>query len=277
MGGSFVWSINFSQHLILRTNYDIISEIPCKEKELTMKLSVIIPMYNEEKIVEEAITALDAQLLKDFGEGEYEMIFVSDGSRDTCQEKAEAMMDAHPALRVIGYQPNHGKGYAVRTGMLAAEGDFVLFTDCDLAYGTEVIAKFEKAFREEKKDIYIGSRTLDKSGYEGYTLKRKLMSKTYIKYLNIVAGFDHSDSQCGIKGFSQKAAKEVFAECECDRWAFDLEALLIAKDKGFSVGEIAVKIINHRESNISPIHDAIEMTKEVRRIKKRRKAKKKAV
>ena len=101
MGGSFVWSINFSQHLILGTNYDIISEIPCKEKELTMKLSVIIPMYNEEKIVEEAITALDAQLLKDFGEGEYEMIFVSDGSRDTCQEKAEAMMYDHPALRVI--------------------------------------------------------------------------------------------------------------------------------------------------------------------------------
>ena len=92
-----------------------------------MKLSVIIPMYNEEKIVEEAVTALDAQLLADFGEGEYEMIFVSDGSRDTCQEKAEAMMASHSALRVIGYQPNHGKGYAVRTGMLAAKGDFVLF------------------------------------------------------------------------------------------------------------------------------------------------------
>ena len=241
-----------------------------------MKLSVIIPMYNEEKIVEEAIAALDAQLLADFGAGEYEMIFVSDGSRDACKEKAEAMIADHPALRVIGYMPNHGKGYAVRTGMLAAKGDFVLFTDCDLAYGTEVIAKFEKAFREENKDIYIGSRTLDKSGYEGYTFKRKLMSKIYIKYLNIVAGFDHSDSQCGIKGFSQKAAQDVFRECECDRWAFDLEALLIAKDKGYSVGEIAVKIINHRESNIRPIHDAIEMTKEVRRIKKRRKAKRKA-
>ncbi len=236
-----------------------------------MKLSVIIPMYNEEKIVEEAIAALDAQLLADFGHDEYEMLFVNDGSKDCCQAKAEALTATYPALRVLGYEVNCGKGCAVRTGMLAAEGDFVLFTDCDLAYGTEVIARFYKAFAEEGKDIYIGSRTLDKSGYEGYTFKRKLMSKIYIKYLNIVAGFDHSDSQCGIKGFSQKAAKAIFAECVSDRWAFDLEALLIAKDLGFTVGEIAVKIINHRESKISPIHDAIEMTKEVRRIKKRRK------
>lgn len=237
-----------------------------------MKLSVIIPMYNEEAIVAETVKTLDRELSAAFAPGDYEMLFVSDGSTDGCKERAEAMREAYPALRVIAYSPNRGKGCAVRTGMLAAEGDFVLFTDCDLAYGTAVILAFYKAFSEGDKDIYIGSRTLDKTGYEGYTFKRKIMSKAYIKYLNIVAGFDHSDSQCGIKGFSQKAAKAIFSECECDRWAFDLEALLIGKDLGFSVGEIPVKIINHRESKISPLHDALEMTKEVRRIKKRRKA-----
>ena len=241
-----------------------------------MKLSVFIPMYNEELIVEDTVRTLDATLCRDFGEGEYEMIFVSDGSKDTCQAKAEAMKAEFPALSVLGYTPNRGKGYAVRTGMMAAKGDFVLFTDCDLAYGTDVITRFYQAFAEGDKDIYIGSRTLDKSGYEGYTFTRKLMSKIYIKYLNLVAGFDHSDSQCGIKGFSQKGAKAIFAECECDRFAFDLEALLYAKDMGFTVGEIAVKIINHRESTVRPIHDAIEMTKQVNKIKKRRKAKQKA-
>ena len=241
-----------------------------------MKISVIIPMYNEEAIVEDTVRTLDAQLLSDFGEGEYEMIFVSDGSADSCQAKAEAMTSEHPALSVMGYTPNRGKGYAVRTGMLAAKGDLVLFTDCDLAYGVEVIHKFYQAFIEGGKDIYIGSRTLDKSGYEGYTLKRKIMSKVYIKYLNIVAGFDHSDSQCGIKCFSREATGKIFSLCRCDRWAFDLEALLIAKDLGLSVGEIPVKIINHRESKISPIRDAIQMTKEVSRIKKRRRARNKA-
>lgn len=241
-----------------------------------MKISVIIPMYNEELIVEDTVRTLDKALLRDFGAGEYEMIFVSDGSKDACAEKAEALKGECPALRVISYTPNHGKGYAVRTGMMAAEGDFVLFTDCDLAYGTDVIAKFYESFEKGDRDMYIGSRTLDKSGYEGYTFTRKLMSKIYIKYLNFVAGFRHSDSQCGIKGFSQKAAKAIFAECECDRFAFDLEALLYAGDLGFTVGEIAVKIINHRESTVRPIHDAIEMTREVSRIKKRRRAKKKA-
>ena len=240
-----------------------------------MKLSVIIPMYNEELIVADTIKTLNDTLSRDFGEGEYEMIFVSDGSKDACQEKAEALMATYPALRVLGYTPNRGKGYAVRTGMLAAEGDFVLFTDCDLAYGTDVITTFYNAFAEGDKDIYIGSRTLDKSGYEGYTFLRRVMSKTYICYLNLVAGFDHSDSQCGIKGFSQKASKEIFSLCEVDRFAFDLEALLFAKDLGYSVGEIAVKIINHRESTIRPLHDAMEMTKQVRRMKKRRRQMKK--
>lgn len=241
-----------------------------------MKLSVIIPMYNEESIVENAIAALDGQLEQDFGRGNYEMIFVSDGSADTCAAKAEAMTSGHPALKVLSYQPNRGKGYAVRTGMLAAQGDFVLFTDCDLAYGTAILADFQKEFEKGEADILIGSRTLDKSGYEGYTWKRRVMSKAYIRYLNLVAGFNHSDSQCGIKGFSHAAAKDIFSECSCERWAFDLEALLIAERKGYRVGELPVKIINHRASKIRPIHDAIQMTKEVRKIKKRQKAARKA-
>ena len=240
-----------------------------------MKLSVIIPMYNEELIVEDTVKTLNDTLKREFADGEYEMIFVSDGSKDACQAKAEAMVKDYPALRVLGYTENRGKGYAVRTGMLAAEGDFVLFTDCDLAYGTDIILTFYKAFAEGDRDIYIGSRTLDKSGYEGYTFFRKVMSKAYIFYLNLVAGFDHSDSQCGIKGFSQKAAKEIFSLCEIDRFSFDLEALLFAKDLGYTVGEIAVRIINHRESTIRPLHDAMEMTKQVRRMKKRRRQMKK--
>ena len=240
-----------------------------------MKISVIIPMYNESAIVADTVKTLNETLLRDFGMGEYEMIFVSDGSKDDCFEKANALSVEYPALTVLGYSENRGKGYAVRTGVMAARGDFVLYTDCDLAYGTDIITTFYRAFVEGKHDIYIGSRTLDKSGYEGYTFLRKLMSKTYIGYLNLVAGFRHSDSQCGIKGFSQKAAKEIFSLCEVDRFAFDLEALLFAEDFGYSVGEIAVKIINHRESTIRPVHDALEMTKQVRMIKKRRRKMKK--
>ena len=233
-----------------------------------MQISVIIPMYNENKIIADTARQLSEYMAETFES--YEILFSDDGSADGCGDTVDAL--GLPFVRVIRYKENQGKGAAVRRGMLEAQGDLVLFTDADLAYGVEVIHKFYQAFIEGGKDIYIGSRTLDKSGYEGYTLKRKIMSKVYIKYLNIVAGFDHSDSQCGIKCFSREATGKIFSLCECDRWAFDLEALLIAKDLGLSVGEIPVKIINHRESKISPIRDAIQMTKEVSRIKKRRKA-----
>ena len=240
-----------------------------------MKISVVIPMYNEEKIIADTIKTLNEALERDFGKGEYEAIFVSDGSKDKCLEIATELCKDNESLKAIGYEVNRGKGAAVRMGMLEAKGDFILFTDCDLAYGVDIIKEFYDEFVKTGSDIVIGSRSKG-DGYAGYTLKRKLMSKVYIKYLNLVAGFKHSDSQCGIKGFSSKAAKDIFSECECDRWAFDLEALMIAGRLGYKVSEYGAKIINHRESKIRPIHDAIEMTREVGKIKKREKAKKKA-
>ena len=237
-------------------------------------VSVVIPMYNEESIAEESMRELCSYMASNFED--WEVVVSNDGSRDRTKEIMTALSQEINGLRFVSYDDNRGKGSAIREGILATRGDVVIYTDCDLAYGTGIIRTISEKLASDGSDIVIGSRNISKDGYAGYTFLRKLASKTYIKVICLAAGFSHSDSQCGIKGFSQKASQAVFSECECDRWAFDLEALLIAKDKGFSVGEIAVKIINHRESNIRPIHDAIEMTKEVRRIKKRRKAKKKA-
>lgn len=239
-----------------------------------MNISVVIPMYNEEAIVQDAVRTLDAAMAKYFDEGEYELIFVSDGSTDHCAAKAEALYNEVPALRVLQYTPNRGKGCAVRTGMLAAKGDFVLFTDCDLAYGTEMIHTFYQRFTECGADVLIGSRAL--GGYDGYPFLRKFMSKAYLKMVSVMAGFKHSDSQTGIKGFSGEAAKAIFSECEEDGWAFDLEALMAADRKKLTVEEVPVKIINHRESKIRPIHDACVMMKRVMAIKKREKVKRKA-
>ena len=233
-----------------------------------MKISVIIPMYNEKKIVADTIKTLDAALLRDFGENEYEMIFSNDGSVDGCDEIARSMIPSYGALRVIGDKTNHGKGYAVRQGMLYANGDFVLFTDCDLAYGTDVIKKFYDKFQKSGSDIVVGSRRIDKSGYEGYTLKRKLMSEAYIRVINIASGYKGTDSQCGIKGFSGNCAKRIFSKTTVDRFAFDLETLLLAKKAELKISEVAVKVINHNESKVRPIHDSLEMLSCIRRIKK---------
>ena len=238
-----------------------------------MRLSVVIPMYNESLIVADTIRTLDGAMEASVGSGNYELIFVSDGSKDDCVAIAQSMTKAHPALNVLEYMPNRGKGCAVRTGMLAAKGDFVLFTDCDLAYGTDLIGKFLTRFEEGGCDVLIGSRSL--GGYDGYPFLRKLMSKTYLKVISIAAGFKHSDSQAGIKGFSQSAAKAIFSECEENGFAFDLEALMEAERQGYKVAELPAVIVNHRESTVNPIRDAIRMLKQVSAIKKRQKAKRK--
>ena len=115
----------------------------------------------------------------------------------------------------------------------------------------------------------IGSRAIDPDGYKGYTFIRRLASKAYLKVLTVYAGFSHSDSQCGIKMFRGEAAKKIFSYCEIDKWAFDFEALLIAKKLGMKVDEHPVHIINHRDSKIHLISDSIRMMGDIRRIKKR--------
>ena len=173
------------------------------------------------------------------------------------------------AASMISYAKNRGKGCAVRQGMLAAKGDVRLFTDCDLAYGTDVIRRLYDMFTSNSYDIIIGSRNIGKDGYEGYTPLRRLASKTYIQVLCAVGGFKLSDSQCGFKAFSAAAAEAVFRQCETDGFAFDFEAILWATKLGMKIKEIPVKIINHRESKVHVFSDTFKMLRDLRRMKRR--------
>ena len=180
----------------------------------------------------------------------------------------EAKSTEDPRVRLISYTPNMGKGCAVRTGMLASTGDIVIFTDCDNAYGTDVIGKMAKQFEESDADVILGSRNISADGYEGYTFIRKLASKTYLKVLSIAAGFKYSDSQCGFKGYRGEAARRIFRNCEVNRFAFDLEATMIAQRLGYKIAEMGVKVINHRESKVNVLRDTPKMLADVRRMKK---------
>ena len=229
-----------------------------------MKISVCMPMYNENRVIADTARTLSAYMQANFED--YEIVFCSDGSTDGCDKTVDALQ--LPGVRVIGYEKNQGKGYAVRTAMLAATGDIRMFTDADLAYGTDVICRAVDAFKSSGADIIIGSRNIDKDGYDGYTLKRKLMSKTYIRLLCFVGGFKLSDSQCGFKVFSRQAAEMVFSKCSVDSFAFDFEAIIRAQRYGFKISEIPVRIVNHRESSVRPVRDALKMLGDLRRIKK---------
>jgi dolichyl-phosphate beta-glucosyltransferase len=199
---------------------------------------------------------------------DYEIIFSNDGSKDGCDRMVEELN--LPNVRVVGYEQNMGKGYAVRVAMLAAEGDYIMFTDADLAYGTDVIRQVYETFvSNPDAQMVIGSRNLSKDGYAGYTAIRKLASKIYIKVLSVIGGFKLSDSQCGCKAFTGKAAKRIFPLCEVNRFAFDFECILWAVKFGMKIVEMPVKIINHRESKVNVLKDAFKMVRDILKMKKR--------
>ncbi len=229
------------------------------------QISVIIPMYNEAKIIAGTARALSDYMAANFDS--YEILFSDDGSTDGCGETVRAMELPH--VRVLGYAENRGKGSAVRTAMLEAQGELTLFTDADLAYGTEVIRKVYDRWEEQgRPSVLVGSRNLDGKGYEGYTFLRKVMSKTYLKILCLVGGFKLSDSQCGCKAFSGEAAGEIFSRCQVDGFAFDFEAILWADTLGYRIEEMPVRIIHHRESSIHIMRDTFRMLRDLIRIRR---------
>ena len=233
-----------------------------------MKISVCIPMYNEGKIIENTARTLDEYMRSTFDEGDYEIIFSDDGSRDGCGDMVKALN--LPSVKVIGEAENHGKGYAVRKAFLEARGDVVMFTDADLAYGVEVIEKISNAMELDKSaDLLIGSRNLTKDGYEGYTLLRKIASKVYIRVLCITGGFKLSDSQCGCKAFRYDAVQKIFPRCEVDRFAFDFEAILWASKYGMKIIEMPVKIINYGDTKVRIVRDTIRMLRDLKNMRKR--------
>lgn len=231
-----------------------------------MKISVCIPMYNENRVIAQTAKTLSDYMSSHFED--YEILFCDDGSRDGCGDTVRSL--ALPNVEVIGYGENKGKGYAVRYAMLHATGDVRMFTDADLAYGTDVIEQVAKEFEQnEGTDLVLGSRNLKKDGYEGYTFIRRVASRAYIKVLCFAGGFKLSDSQCGCKAFSGKAAEKIFPKCEVNGFAFDFEAILWAVKMNMSIREMPVRVINHGDSKVRVIRDTWKMLGDLRKMRKR--------
>ena len=242
-----------------------------------MKLSVVIPMYNESAIVADTVATLDAYLSATYAE-DYELIFCDDGSKDNTYAIVESLLPDHPRVRLVGYPQNRGKGCAVRTGMLAATGDFVIFTDCDLAFGCEVIDRmYQFRLAHPEAQGVIGCRVAQKDGMAGYSFARRVMSRAYLHAVNFLAGTHFRDTQTGIKGFDRALIQQIFPQCEIDRFAFDLEILILSTQLGFSITEMPVKIIENRnaDSKVAPVKDALRMLRDVRKIRRHAKQLKK--
>ena len=229
-----------------------------------MDVSLVIPAYNESKIILDTVRAVSAGLAG--LAADYEVVIVDDGSTDGMAELVRNCGDPH--VRLEGYFPNHGKGRAVRTGMLAAEGDVVLCTDADLAYGVDVFAVILERFRAGGADLVIGSRRIGGEGYQNYPPLRILMSKCFGLLSRVISGLPY-DTQCGIKGYRRQAAREIFSRCATDGFSFDFEVLMRADRLGLKVEQIPVSVINFRESKVNVVKDSARMFRDVFRIRRK--------
>lgn len=231
-----------------------------------MRISLCVPMYNESSIIESTARTLHKYMSEHYG-ADFEIVFTDDGSTDGSAQLVKAL--GLSSVRVVGYEKNHGKGCAVRHGVLASVGNIVIFTDADLAYGVDVIDEAVQILESGKCDMLVASRAKHPRGYEGYTPIRKLASRTYIRVLSIFGGIKVSDAQCGFKGFCGDVGRQIFSHCETDNFAFDLEVILIAQRLGMRIAELPAMIVNHRESKVNVLRDSVRMLREISRIKKR--------
>jgi dolichyl-phosphate beta-glucosyltransferase len=212
-------------------------------------LSVIIPAYNEEKRLPQTLKEIDEYLRNQ--NFDYEIIVVSDGSKDRTCEVVEGLKSEIKNLNLICEKINRGKGYGVKIGMLNAKGRYRLFTDSDNSTPISEIEKFWPEF-EKGADIVIASRDLKGAILDPpQTLFRRFVGEVF-KYLRkiIVGLWEIEDSQCGFKGFKGEVAEKIFPKCKIQRFAFDPEVLLIAKKMGFKIKEVPVYWKNDLRSKV---------------------------
>ncbi len=232
-----------------------------------MKLSVIVPAYNEARQIKKAIARLASYLRK--LPYSHEIIVVDDGSQDETYPILQNLVKQFQALRVIHNRVNHGKGYAVKCGVESAKGDFIFFTDADLSTPPREILKFVEIFESEKSDILIGSRHVRSSKIKiPQPCHRRLMGRVFNLFVKILTPLRFEDTQCGFKGFRKEAAQTVFPKIKESGFNFDVELLLIAHKSRLVVREIPITWVNYHQSKVSPLADSIRMFESLIRLSK---------
>jgi len=215
-------------------------------------LSVIIPAYNEEERIVKTIKAIFSYLQKQ--PYSYEILVANDGSKDKTSSVVRDLEIYMPNLKLIDRKENKGKGYTVRQGMLEAKGKIRLFTDAD---NSTDISYFEKMrpFFDKGYDIVISSRDPKDAAGAGQDVSqpwhKRLMGNLGNLYIQFMAVPGIWDTQNGFKAFRDYAAEKIFKSVKINRWAFDVEALALAKKLDYKIAVIPVHWINDPKSHVS--------------------------
>ncbi|MBX3244801.1 MAG: glycosyltransferase family 2 protein [Acidobacteria bacterium] len=240
---------------------------------MSLDLSIIIPAYNEEDRIGNSLSEILKYLSN--SDSRTELIVVDDGSSDKTAAVAEEICAGSPDIpsRVIRYEANRGKGFAVKTGILAAAANIALFSDADLSTPIEEAEKLIAPIRNGEYDVTFGSRALDRSLIGTHQpWRREQGGKVFNLVVRLMTGMPFWDTQCGFKAFDLTKFRPLLDVMKIDRFGFDVEFLYVSKLRGLRLKEIAVRWNNDERSKVSVIRDSVRMFDEVRQIRGNAKA-----
>lgn len=227
-----------------------------------MDLSVVIPAYNESRRLTPTLERVVTYLQR--AGRPYEVLVVDDGSTDDTSEVAAAFEPQ--GVRVLRQDVNRGKGAVLRTGVLESRGREVLLVDADLSTPIEEVEKLRPHLDEA--ELVLGSRAVN--GAE-ITVRqpplRELMGRTFNLLIRLLGVRGLRDTQCGFKLLDGEAARRLFRELTIERFAYDVELVLLARRHGYRVAEVGVVWADSPQSRVDPMKDSLRMFWDVLRIR----------
>lgn len=236
---------------------------------MTPEFSIVIPAFEEEERLAVSLAGIVSFLTKESIAAE--IIVVDDGSGDKTAEIAEIAFGEYPTVssKVIRYEQNRGKGFAVKTGLLAAAADIALFSDADLSTPIDEMAKLVDPIRNGEYDLTFGSRALDRSLIGTHQpWRREQGGKVFNLIVRMLTGMPFWDTQCGFKAFNMQKFRPLLDVMRIDRFGFDVEFLFVANLHGLRLKEIPVRWNDDARSKVSVVRDSLRMFDEVRQIRR---------
>lgn len=231
-------------------------------------ISIVVPAFDEDErlgvSIEKILTYVQTNNLA------AELIVVDDGSSDQTAEIARESASKYPGsvTKVIRYEQNRGKGYAVKTGLMSAEADIAIFSDADLSTPIEELPKLIDPIRAGQYDVTFGSRAIDRSLIGDRQPWRREQGGRVINFaIRKMSGLEFADTQCGFKAFNMTNFRPLLDLMTIDRFGFDVEFLYVAKYHGLRLAEIPVRWNDVAGSKVSVFRDTRRMFSELTQIR----------
>lgn len=244
---------------ILKSEQTLVAGLSVEDLEADGEcaVSIVIPAYNEEDRLPQ--TLLSVVEYCNSRPEEFEILVVDDGSQDGTATVVKRMESLSPMVKLLSYDSNRGKGYAVRHGVLEAKGKCVLYSDADGATPIEELARLEAALRKDCH-IAIGSRAMYSKETSTTTVwYRKLIGRVFNGMVNFLILPGIADTQCGFKLFYRKAAQELFSLQSSEGFSFDVELLFLARRQGYTIAEVPINWTNIPGSKVDLVKDSAKM------------------